>query len=248
MGIILKILMVQKKLILAFEYYLSYNRKCIIRGCPERDNGTMLLNKKRILILYMVLMVGILCTFCGCSIEDTPSLEEVLQNKEEEDFRGSEWVTDDEAAGGNSTEDILEDQIYVYVCGYVHEPGVYMLAEGSRIVAAIEAAGGFLEEAARDVVNLAAPVTDGMQIIVPSQEDVLNTKASEQKKQEGKVELNTAGVEELCKLSGIGASKAEAILAYRNEIGKFTTIEQIKNVTGIGDSLFAQIKESIYIE
>ena len=62
------------------------------------------------------------------------------------------------------------------------------------------------------------------------------------------VNLNTASVEELCKLSGIGEAKAEAILAYRTEIGVFSSIEQLKEVTGIGDSLFNQIKESIYIE
>ena len=95
---------------------------------------------------------------------------------------------------------------------------------------------------------MAAMAIDGMQIVVPSEEDALNTKEYEQKKQDGKVELNSAGVEELCKLSGIGTAKAEAILAYRNEIGKFTAIEQIKNVTGIGESLFMRIKESIYIE
>ena len=208
----------------------------------------MLFNKKIIRILHVVLTMGIICILSGCSINDTPSLEEALQKKEEADFKGSEFWAEEEVTAGNSTEDILESQIYVYVCGCVHNPGVYALEEGSRIVAAIDAAGGFLEDAAREVVNVAATAIDGMQIVVPSEEDALNTKEYEQKKQDGKVELNSAGVEELCKLSGIGTAKAEAILAYRNEIGKFTAIEQIKNVTGIGESLFMRIKESIYIE
>ena len=66
--------------------------------------------------------------------------------------------------------------------------------------------------------------------------------------QEGKVNLNTAQIKELCTLSGIGEAKAEAILAYRDEIGGFSNIEQLKNVAGIGDSLFEKIKSSIYIE
>ena len=139
-------------------------------------------------------------------------------------------------------------QVYVYVCGAVHNPGVYELEPESRIVAAVEAAGGFLEEAATEAVNLAAPVMDGMQIVVPSQEEFSNTKAYEQKMQDGKVNLNTAQIQELCTLSGIGTAKAEAILAYRYEIGGFSSIEQLKNVAGIGENLFERIKASIYIE
>jgi competence protein ComEA len=87
-----------------------------------------------------------------------------------------------------------------------------------------------------------------MQIVVPSREEFSNTKAHEQNMQDGKVNLNSAQLQELCTLSGIGEAKAEAILAYRDEIGRFSSIEQLKNVAGIGESLFERIKESIYIE
>lgn len=205
----------------------------------------MLLNKKLTLILYMILGI---CMLGGCATKDIPSLEEALAQKWENPMDNSTEVSSDEETGVTVSEHTSEKQIYVYVCGSVHNPGVYLLAKESRIVAAVDAAGGFLEDAAKEAVNLAAPITDGMQIVVPSQEEFSNTKAYEQKMQDGKVNLNTAQLEELCTLSGIGDAKAEAILAYRNEIGGFSSIEQLKNVTGIGESLFERIKARIYIE
>ena len=233
---------------LAFDYYIAYNGSCIIRGCPEKDNDTMILNKKLIMFLYMMMEICLLSMLSGCSPKKIPSLEEALEQKWENIADESTEVPCTLENEVISSDQTAENQVYVYVCGAVHNPGVYLLAKESRIVAAVEAAGGFLESAAKEAVNLAAPVTDGMQIVVPSQEEFSNTKAYEQKMQDGKVNLNTAQILELCTLSGIGQAKAEAILAYRNEIGRFSSIEQLKNVVGIGDSLFERIKESIYIE
>ena len=97
-------------------------------------------------------------------------------------------------------------------------------------------------------MNLAAPISDGMQIVVPDRNEAAAAQMRSERQANGQDNLNTATAAELCTLSGIGEAKAEAILAYREEIGAFTSIEQIKNVTGIGESLFKQIKESIYIE
>ena len=137
---------------------------------------------------------------------------------------------------------------YVYICGSVVNPGVYVLEAGSRIVAAVEAAGGFLEDAATEAINLAQPVQDGMKIVVPDLTEYVAEQVMSQRERDGLVNLNTADAEALCTLNGIGASKAEAILAYRREIGGFKSIEQLLEVAGIGDSLFQQIKSSIYIE
>ena len=145
-------------------------------------------------------------------------------------------------------EETTEQMLYVYVCGSVARPGVYALEEGSRIVAAVEAAGGFLEDAATESVNLAALLKDGMQIVIPDMKEAASVQVQSGISQDGRVNLNRATVEELCTLQGIGESKAEAILAYREEIGAFTSVEQIQNVTGIGENLYKQIKESIYIE
>jgi competence protein ComEA len=208
----------------------------------------MLLNKKLILIWYMILEICLSGLLGGCAAKDIPSLEEALEQNLKNPIDDSTEVITNEETEEAAADCTSEKQVYVYVCGSVHNPGVYMLAQESRIVAAVNAAGGFLEEAAKEAVNLAAPITDGMQIVVPSQEEFSNTKAHEQNMQDGKVNLNAAQLQELCTLSGIGEARAEAILAYRDEIGRFSSIEQLKNVAGIGESLFERIKESIYIE
>lgn len=180
----------------------------------------------------------------GCS-QKSVSLEEALWKQE----MASETVqiTDSEPVS-ETVERLEQTLVYVYVCGAVKHPGVYALEQGSRIVSAIEAAGGFLEEAVRERVNLAQVVSDGMQITIPDISQAMELQTEQQEQKDGRVNLNRASVDQLCTLSGIGESKAKAIIAYREEIGGFTSLEQIQNVTGIGEKLFKQIQENIYIE
>ncbi|MDO4340521.1 MAG: helix-hairpin-helix domain-containing protein [Eubacteriales bacterium] len=153
-----------------------------------------------------------------------------------------------------------EAEIYVDVCGAVAEPGVYSLKPGSRVFQAIELAGGLLPEAAAEYVNRAKGLTDGEQVYIPTREeaetgDLLIT-APQPEKQEaasasetgGKVNLNTADAEELMTLKGIGATRADAILAYRAEHGGFSSIEEIMNVQGIKEGTFEKIKDNIAVE
>lgn len=226
-------------------------------------------HKKIILVLQMILVLNWCSVLTGCT-GGSISLEEALEVSKSDTAQTSAFSKDagSAAAGsaghtaaetgldslvsvsesGEQTVCQTENLFYVYVCGSVAQPGVYALKEDSRIVAAIEAAGGFLEDAATEAVNLAAPISDGMQIVVPDRNEAAAAQMRSERQANGQVNLNTATAAELCTLSGIGEAKAEAILAYREEIGAFTSIEQIKNVTGIGESLFKQIKESIYIE
>ncbi|XCP84347.1 helix-hairpin-helix domain-containing protein [Roseburia hominis] len=148
--------------------------------------------------------------------------------------------------------------VCVYVCGMVANPGVYTLPEGSRIADAIERAGGMTSGAADTYLNQAALLSDGMKIYVPSKEEekALQVSGGEARAGEGstpadsvrKVNLNTASKEELMTLSGIGESKAEGILAYREEQGAFKSIDEVKNVSGIGDGIFQKIKDHITIQ
>ncbi len=138
--------------------------------------------------------------------------------------------------------------LLVHVCGAVKEPGVYEVSAGDRISDAVGAAGGFLEEAAEDALNLAQPVEDGMKIQIPTESEaeilsqtILSGESS------GKVNLNTAGVGELTSLSGIGESRAQDILDYRNANGPFQSIEEIKQVPGIKDAVFEKIKDDITV-
>ncbi len=149
---------------------------------------------------------------------------------------------------------------YVHICGAVRAEGVYGLPAGSRLIDGITVAGGFADGADTSYHNLAAVLTDGQKVYVPTMEETKElsvqkraenkeTEASEETKAAGTpVNINTAGIEELMTLSGIGKTKAEAILRYREKVGPFQKIEEIKNVSGIGDAMFEQIKDSIVAE
>lgn len=136
--------------------------------------------------------------------------------------------------------------IFVYVCGEVVSPGVYELDAKSRIYEAIEAAGGLTEAAEGSSINMAQTLTDGQQITVYAKGEEAPDSAYPQENS-GKVNINTAGKEELMTLSGIGETRAEDIINYRTEYGGFSSIEDIKNVSGIGDKMFEKLQEHIEV-
>ena len=163
------------------------------------------------------------------------------------------------------------EEIYVDVSGAVVSPGVYCLDAGSRIFQAIEAAGGCTTEAAPVCLNQAAELADGQKVYVPTvqeAEDVaagngaggnagnlwdLGTQSSvtgqtSEDTGTGKVNINTADKELLTTLPGVGSSKADAILAYRQDQGGFSSIEEIMNVEGIKEGVFARIKDRISVD
>lgn len=148
--------------------------------------------------------------------------------------------------------------LYVHVCGAVVREGVYRMAEGSRVVDAITAAGGFSPEADSAYYNLARQLLDGQKIYIPTKEETKEINPAQRMEEapggtqedakEKKINLNTAGKEELMTLPGIGEAKAEAVLDYRKRVGAFRAVEEIKNVSGIGEALFEQIKDRISAE
>lgn len=151
----------------------------------------------------------------------------------------------------------VSSAIYVYVCGAVQTPGVYELQDGMRVYEAVAAAGGFREDADTEWLNQAASVQDGQKLYVYTREETqaLAADASQiadgdrgfQDAENGKVDLNTASKELLMTLPGIGEARAEAILAYRSEHGRFTSIEEIQNISGIKAALFEKIREKIMV-
>ncbi|MCD7739014.1 MAG: helix-hairpin-helix domain-containing protein [Lachnospiraceae bacterium] len=179
------------------------------------------------------------------------------QGTESKQGTGEETVSGGNSAAGSDAvtgtkEESAENEICVFVCGEVASPGVYYFSDGARKVDAVEAAGGFTEAANESYVNLAELLIDEMQLYIPAEGEETDSgevPATEtQAAHAGQVNLNTATLEELCTLSGIGGSKAQAILSYREEHGGFGAIEELKEVSGIGDSTFEKIRESIYVE
>lgn len=147
------------------------------------------------------------------------------------------------------------EEIIVDVKGAVVTPGVYTVESNNRVIDAIERAGGFIEEADQNAVNLAKVVEDQMVIYIPKVgEEVQNADLNQayvepvaEEKTESLVHINLDGKDALMTLNGIGSSKADSILNYREENGFFQTIEEIKNVSGIGDATFENLKDSITV-
>lgn len=163
------------------------------------------------------------------------------------------------AAGGESDQSGQEqgeaDQlVVVHVAGAVNSPGVYSLPAGTRVNDAVEAAGGFADDACASSANLAREVRDGEQIVIASQEQADSAQTSVRGASDsgtssatGRVNINTASVSQLQELPGIGPSTAQAIVDYRTQNGNFKTVEQIKEVSGIGDGRYSKIESSICV-
>lgn len=174
--------------------------------------------------------------------------------------------TGDEAIDKTVSDDGQDTkECVVHICGAVARPGVYTLEEKSRVYQAVEAAGGFLEDADGDFLNQADFLWDGMKLYVPTKEEVQeagaipkwqdagqnagggNTGSTDGAKGASSVNINTADEERLCTLPGIGSSKAKSIISYREKNGSFVRIEDIMNVEGIKDGLFQKIKDKITV-
>lgn len=136
----------------------------------------------------------------------------------------------------------------VYICGAVVAPGVYEVPEGSRIYQVLDLAGGFTEDAAATEINQAEPVRDGQMLRVPTVEEAAAEEAEAQSAADGRVNINTASAQELMGLPGIGESKAQSIVAYREEHGAFAEPEELMNITGIKAGVYEKIKNSIRVD
>lgn len=215
---------------------------------------------------------------CGCADKEAEILLEEEQeelssqtkesvNQEQENDSGSRKEAVTEKPDPEPTQP--PEEIYVDVCGAVTQPGVYAMKSDSRVFQAIEAAGGFLPEAAGTAINQACALSDGQQIYVPTKEEAEKGKAGHpsggaadpgtggavtgaagtgETQGSGTVNLNTADSAALQTLPGIGEAKAQAILAYREEKGGFSGTEELMNVPGIKESTFSQIKDKIAVE
>lgn len=142
-----------------------------------------------------------------------------------------------------------ETVIFVDIKGAVKNPGVYQMKAGDRVKDALDAAGGLTDEADSQKVNLAQRVEDQMVIVVPKvgeeATEIPSGVTSKEAAKDGKVNINTATVEELKTLKGVGEKKAEAIIEYRKKNGSFKTKEDLMKVRGIGKKLFESFQERI---
>lgn len=204
------------------------------------------------------------------SEEKSSSEQQILQEDKTEEQNAAKLQSSEEQ---NTAAQKAEPQtIYVHVCGAVENPNVYELPAGSRVYEAVQKAGGFTEDADESYVNQAQPLSDGVKLVIPTveqtqamitgnaevdlvgivgeQDGVQGISASVQDSaasSDGKININTASEEELCNIPGIGATRAAAIIAYRQEKGGFSAVEDIMNVSGIKEGTYEKIKDSIKV-
>lgn len=183
----------------------------------------------------------------------------LMQPNEEEDyiqqddlFAGSS--VEETAIDGNNVEEGLQDKLLIVdVKGAVKNPGVYEATEGDRVNDIIKKAGGMLDKGEKNGVNLAMKVTDEMIIYVPyiGEEDSIISESGNQtslSSDEELININKASETELTELPGVGPSKAAAIIEYREQNGGFSTKEDIKNISGIGEKTYEKLEAFITIK
>ena len=187
----------------------------------------------------MLLLCILLAAYsAGCQTDRALTLESGSAVRTMEGETAAVFPEDGEKAG-------KEQRICVHVCGAVRDPGLKELPAGSRVWDALEAAGGFTEDADQDYVNLAGFPEDGQQLYFPTREEVLDQKLG--REEQGKVDLNSADEARLCTLPGIGSSRAKAILKYRKEQGSFQSVEELLSVPGIKEGIYEQIRDLVTV-
>ncbi len=204
-------------------------------------------------VLFCTLIVVCICA-CGKDTAEYISSEK----------KGSSEVAESDTQEGSSEmlqieADTQEVLLYVYICGAVNTPGVYTLPEGSRVCDLFSAANGLTDEAATDYWNQARLLVDGEMLYVPTMEEAQERQMSSgdnsthssnlenTNNKDGKINLNTASLEQLMEIPGIGESKARAIIDYRETNGGYSSIEEVMNIEGIKEGVFSKMKEYIVV-
>lgn len=227
------------------------------------------INKKnRIIIIIGVIILFLICIYFVYSKSDEG---EMISSEERIENSIIENNTKEKEEKKENQEE--KNKIIIHITGMISNEGILELEEGSRISDAIEKAGGLKEGADVSQINLAFILSDGMKIHIPDANDKEEKNAdktntyitkesgvitieetqnqnnvTEKNKTIAMVNINKADIKQLQTLPGIGDSTAQKIINYRNENGKFNSIEDIKNVKGIGDSKFVKIKEYITVK
>ncbi|MCR5102067.1 MAG: ComEA family DNA-binding protein [Butyrivibrio sp.] len=226
-------------------------------------------------VIKAAAMLGVVLLLGGCSkkseqvvFTDISSSEELTSdNSAVSEGSTTANLTEENSDSSNVAETVEETRpqnVIVHVCGAVKLSGVYELPQDSRVIDAVNAAGGFSQDADMSFINQASIITDGMKIQIPTIEEtsidesapkelseslfLTTDEASSPNEEKSKlVNINTADADELCSIPGIGNSRAESIIQYRQEHGNFSKIEDIMQVSGIKDKFFEKIKEHITV-
>lgn len=156
----------------------------------------------------------------------------------------------EERPGSGSAPDRPDGAVVVHVAGAVASPGLYRLGGDARVADALDAAGGPAPDAELDAVNLAAKVADGERVYVPRKGEAppgVVAAGAAGGASAGPLDLNTATADQLDALPGVGPATAEAILAYRQEKGRFRSVDELLEVRGIGEAKLASLRSKVTV-
>lgn len=224
--------------------------------------------RQLLMVCSMIMLLGM---FSGCRTEpqdillgtESAMTEEVSgeiaepqSGSGESESKAVEEVTESRTVASDGAEAAVQQQtVFVYVCGAVCQPGVYELPAESRAFEAVSMAGGLLENAQSDAVNLAEVLTDGQKLQIPYIGEAPVADGSGQmggtdskETTDTTVNINTATADMLMTLKGIGQTRAEDIIAYREKHGSFQKKEDIMNVDGIKQGTYDKIKDNISVQ
>lgn len=199
--------------------------------------------KEKWKIIFVIVPIGVIISLLFFMLYRRPQMQPV------EEWEEMLEQTVDESLEETQTNKKETNIIFIDIKGAVKYPGVYESEEGMRVIDAIQLAGGITPEGDENQLNLALKLTDQMVVYVPQKGEIEGEQpqwsVSGSTASDEKININTANAEELLQLEGIGQKKAEGIIQYREENGSFQTIEDIKNVSGIGEKTFEKFKEKI---
>lgn len=197
-------------------------------GVEEFEQARKARLRVRVGAVIVVVLVALGCAVLATALTGSPTAVEIARG---------------ELGSGDDAFVVESPALFVHVTGAVVRPGLFELAEGSRVIDAIAAAGGFTEDAKQDQLNLARVLTDGEQFAVPAAGD----EAAAATASDGRVNLNTADAAALDTLPRIGPAMAARILAWREANGRFTSIDDLRNVAGIGDATFDGLRDLVTV-
>ena len=210
------------------------------------------MNKKKIIVFVLMLLI---CPL-GLIIKDKFESKEDIYVLTEEEELYQETIEEKEVKKDENN--ITNKEITVYVSGEVNKPGIVTLNEGDRLAKVVEMVGGTTNKADLNGINMAIKVQDEMHYIIPKIGDVVKNNNSEivsndntnqaEASKTSQININTATIEELDTLPGVGEATANKIVNHRSENGEFKSIEEVKNVNGIGDKKFEEIKNLICVK
>ena len=210
------------------------------------------MNKKKIAVFILMILI---CPV-GLIIKDKLGSKEDIYVLTEEEELYQETIEEKEVKKDENN--ITNKEITVYVSGEVNKPGIVTLNEGDRLATAVEMVGGTTDKADLNGINMAIKVQDEMHYIIPKIGDVVKNNNSEivsndntnqaEASKTSQININTATIEELDTLPGVGEATANKIVNHRSENGEFKSIEEVKNVNGIGDKKFEEIKNLICVK